>query len=91
MHEKANEKQEELEKTDEEVFREYIENLDLNPEDFDGEILDVGSGSRQFAKWARDHNVSSEIYSVEPVDEIINNKKIVREVAECFLIKIQKH
>lgn len=54
----------------EEVFKDYVEDLDLSPEDFEGVILDVGSGGGEFAKWAKDHQVSSDIYSLEPTDEI---------------------
>jgi len=43
-----------------------MECLDLKPEDFEGKILDVGSGEGGFARWAKDHNVSSELYCVEP-------------------------
>jgi ubiquinone/menaquinone biosynthesis C-methylase UbiE len=72
----------EQEKTDEEVFRAYVEDLNLKPEDFEGKILDIGSGSGGFAKWAKDHNVSSEIYSVEPFDKAINAPNTVRSYAD---------
>ncbi len=68
----------ELDKTDEEVFREYMNDLDLVPEDFDGKILDVGAGGAEFARWAKDNNVSSEIYSIEPSDEIKDSPKGVK-------------
>lgn len=55
-----------LDQTDEEVFRAYVEDLQLKPEDFNKKILDVGAGGGQFAKWARAHGVSNEIYSLEP-------------------------
>lgn len=76
------ESMQEQEKTDEEVFREYMEDLDLKPEDFSGKILDVGSGRGEFAKWAKEHNISSEIYSIEPFDKITNTPNAVRGRAE---------
>lgn len=60
--------------TDKEVFQHYIEDLRLTPEDFDKKILDVGAGSAQFAKWAKEHHVSSQIYSVEPQVERLTEK-----------------
>jgi ubiquinone/menaquinone biosynthesis C-methylase UbiE len=53
------------EKTDEEIFQSYVEDLRLSPEDFNKKILDVGAGSAQFAKWAKEHGVSSNITSLE--------------------------
>lgn len=55
----------EHEGTDEEVFQNYVVDLHLTPEDFEKSILDVGSGSGQFAKWARDHGVSRNIYGID--------------------------
>jgi ubiquinone/menaquinone biosynthesis C-methylase UbiE len=72
----------ELEKTDEEVFREYCQDLELSPEDFDKKILDIGAGGAKFAKWAKEHNVSSEIYSLEPYEELKEKTKAVRGLAE---------
>jgi ubiquinone/menaquinone biosynthesis C-methylase UbiE len=54
------------EETDEKVFQSYMEDLRLAPGDFNRKILDVGAGRAQFAKWANEHNISSQIYSVEP-------------------------
>jgi len=53
--------------SDKEVFQRYMEDLKLRPEDFEKKILDVGSGANKFAKWAKEHNVSSQIYSLEPL------------------------
>lgn len=64
--------------TDEEIFQQYMENLDLSPEDFDKKILDVGSGSGQFAKWAKEHHVSDQIYSLEPFQESEEKSKLAR-------------
>lgn len=60
--------------TDEEVFQAYMEDLRLTPEDFDKKILDVGAGAAQFATWAKEHRVSSEIYSLEPQKEYLAEK-----------------
>jgi ubiquinone/menaquinone biosynthesis C-methylase UbiE len=49
----------------EEAFQTYIESLELTPEDFNKKILDIGAGNGEFAKWAKDHNVSSDIYSLD--------------------------
>jgi len=51
--------------TDEEIFQQYVRDFHLQPEDFGKKILDVGSGSAQFAKWAREHAVSENIYSLD--------------------------
>lgn len=53
------------EEADEEAFQDYVENLQLHPEDFEKKILDIGAGSAKFAKWAKEHGVSSHIYSAE--------------------------
>jgi len=70
--------------TDEEVFQNYMEDLKLSPEDFDKKILDVGSGSSQFAKWAKEHNVNSQIFSLEPKQESQEKTKSVRGMAEAM-------
>lgn len=49
----------------EETFRNYVKDLELTPEDFDKKILDLGAANADFAKWAKEHNVSSEIYSLD--------------------------
>jgi ubiquinone/menaquinone biosynthesis C-methylase UbiE len=68
--------------TDEEVFRSYMEDLDLKPEDFKGKILDVGAGTAQFAKWARDHHVSDQIYSLDERGDRLHKEKSVVGRAE---------
>ncbi len=70
--------------TDEEVFQNYMEDLKLLPEDFEKRILDVGSGSSQFAKWAKDHHVSSQIFSLEPKQEPQEKTKSVLGKAEAI-------
>lgn len=72
------EHQKEHQKEDEEIFQQYMEGMDLKPEDFDKKILDVGSGSGKFAKWAKEHHVGSEICSVEPYQELQEKSKAVR-------------
>lgn len=74
-------------KTDEEVFQAYMQDLRLTPEDFDKKILDVGAGAAQFAKWAKEHGVSREIYSLEPQKEHIleKNKSVVARAEEIPL------
>lgn len=57
----------------EEVFKKYVEDLDLKPEDFKKKIVDVGSGSGEFAKWAKDNNISSEIFNIEPFEKFQKN------------------
>lgn len=51
-----------------------MEDLRLTPEDFSKKILDVGAGSAQFAKWAKEHDVSQEIYSLEPKEDYPEEK-----------------
>ena len=60
---------------EEKTFRQYIEDLKLNPEDFKKVILDVGAGEAHFAKWAKDHNISSQIYSLEPFQKMAEKEK----------------
>lgn len=75
------------EETDEETFRAYMESLDLHPEDFDKKILDVGSGSAKFARWAKDHRVSNTIYSLEPFKELTEKSKSVMAKADAIPFK----
>jgi len=70
------------EKNEEETFQEYFYDLQLNPEDFNKVILDVGAGDAYFAKWAKDHNVSSNIYSLEPVNKMAMKDKVILSTAE---------
>jgi hypothetical protein len=55
---------------EEKTFKEYVEDLGITPADFKKVILDVGAGEAHFAKWARDHNISSQIYSLEPREKM---------------------
>ena len=47
------------------TFDAYVESLDLTHEDFEKDILDVGSGFGDFATWARDHGLSTTIVSLD--------------------------
>lgn len=60
---------------EEEVFKGYFYDLELKPEDFNKIILDVGAGEAQFAKYAKDHNIGSQIYSLEPFQEMLEKEK----------------
>ncbi len=70
------------EKANKEVFKKYMKSLDLKPEDFDKKILDIGAGRTDFAKWAKDHNVSSEIYSIDPHQKPKEKEKSARTFAD---------
>lgn len=75
-------------KNDEEVFRTYMEDIRLTPEDFNKRILDVGAGTAQFAKWAREHEISNEIYSLESAKEhFVEKDKSVVARAETMPFK----
>lgn len=67
---------------EEETFKQYFYDLELKPEDFNKTILDVGAGEAQFAKYAKDHNISSQIYSLEPVQEMSEKEKSLVGYAE---------
>jgi ubiquinone/menaquinone biosynthesis C-methylase UbiE len=60
--------------TDEQAFQSYVEDLRLTPDDFEKRILDVGAGSAQFAKWAKEHGVSSNITSLEIRPGVLTEK-----------------
>jgi len=60
---------------EEETFKQYFYDLELKPEDFNKTILDVGAGEAQFAKYAKDHNICSQIYSLEPFQKILEKEK----------------
>lgn len=59
---------------DEKKFQLYVDDLRLKPEDFEKIILDVGAGDAGFAKWAKDNNISSQIYSLEPFQEMLEKE-----------------
>ncbi|MDP2668368.1 MAG: class I SAM-dependent methyltransferase [bacterium] len=62
----------------ERIFRGYMENLKLSPEDFNKKILDVGSGAGHFAKWAKEHGLSSNIFSVDKHNADSGTPNVVR-------------
>ncbi|MDP2676999.1 MAG: class I SAM-dependent methyltransferase [bacterium] len=70
--------------TDEEVFQKYVDDLRLSPEDFDKKILDMGAGIGQFSKWAREHRVSSQIYSMDKSTEFLQGENAVAGKAETL-------
>lgn len=71
------------ESTDEEIFQKYVEDLRLSPADFGKKILDIGAGSAQFAKWAREHGVNSQIYSIDQ-EAYTDEKNTVTGKAEAL-------
>lgn len=60
---------------EEEIFKQYVYDLKLKPEDFNKIILDIGAGDTSFAKWAKSNNISSLIYCLEPLKEISLEEK----------------
>jgi ubiquinone/menaquinone biosynthesis C-methylase UbiE len=70
-----------IENSEEETFKLYVKDLDLKPEDFKKSILDVGAGEAHFAKWAKDNNISSKIYSLDPFENMsLKEKSLVGDV-----------
>lgn len=67
---------------EEESFKDYVFDLNLKPEDFNKVILDVGAGQAHFAKYAKDHDISSQIYSLEPFEEMSVKEKTLVALAE---------
>jgi len=67
---------------EEETFNSYLYDLELKPEDFNKIILDVGAGEAQFAKYAKDNNIGSQIYSLEPFQEMLEKEKSLVGCAE---------
>lgn len=53
--------------TSEGIFERYRADLDLTDEDLKKKILDVGSGSARFAKYAEDQGISNQIFSLNKV------------------------
>ncbi|KKT42305.1 MAG: hypothetical protein UW30_C0001G0030 [Candidatus Giovannonibacteria bacterium GW2011_GWA2_44_13b] len=75
------------EKSKELMFREYMENLKLSPEDFEKTILDVGSAEGEFAMWAKEHGLSDKIYSLDSAAYQENADNMVRSRAEALPFK----
>lgn len=76
--------EEEVEKdfTTEENFNRYLKNLDLKLEDLNKNVLDIGSGSGDFARWAKEKGIESRIESIDP-----RAKEGVKAVAENIPFK----
>ncbi len=72
------------EENDIEEFERYLEDLQLSKEDLSKKILDVGGGSAQFAKWAKENNVNSNIFSLDPVANMQERTKGVQGQAEAI-------
>ncbi len=68
--------------TAEENFSRYLENLDLALEDLNKNILDIGSGSGDFARWAKENGIKSRIESIDP-----QAKEGIKAVAENIPFK----
>ncbi|MDP2668367.1 MAG: methyltransferase domain-containing protein [bacterium] len=65
----------------EQIFKEYLEDLKLTPEDLSKKILDVGSNDGEFAQWAKEHGVSNNIYSIDKFNMPHSDKGVVGEVS----------
>jgi len=73
--------------SDEEIFKNYLEDLKLKPENLDKKILDVGSASAQFGKWVNEHYGGSEVFSLDPKHESDKIIKRVKGGAEAIPFK----
>ena len=71
----------------EKEFESYVEDLQLTSEDFQKKILDVGSGSGLFAKWAKDKNINSNIFSLDPIIKKEERTKSVQAIAQAIPFK----
>lgn len=69
---------------DDATFQKYVEDLKLAPEDFEKKILDIGAGSARFSKWAREHGVSSQIYSLDRSHKSIKGENSIVGKAESL-------
>lgn len=83
-HQPDSAEQEPLNDEKEDIFHGYIEHLELSPEDLSKKILDVGSNTGEFAKWAKEHSVSSGIVSLDPQAIVKKSPQGVRGVAEAI-------
>jgi hypothetical protein len=66
----------------EEAFQYYLDDLGLMPGDVNKVILYVGVDNTYFARWIKDHNMSSQIYSLEPFHEMLETEKALVGFAE---------
>ncbi len=70
------------------TFEDYLEQLDLLPEDLKKKILDIGSGSEaSFAFGAKEKGLGNEIYSIDPRKGNLNSIKFVTGQAEFLPFK----
>ncbi|MBI2631083.1 methyltransferase domain-containing protein [Candidatus Nomurabacteria bacterium] len=68
-------------------FERYMRDLGLSKEDLSKKILDVGSNTGDFANWAKQNNVSGNIFSLEPWAISNERTKSVRARAEAIPFK----
>lgn len=67
----------------ERTFRAYLRDLNLKEKDLlNKKILDVGAGDCNFAKYAKDNNINSDIYSLDPDEKVLKNEKGIVGSAE---------
>lgn len=71
----------------EKEFQHYTDDLELTSEDFDKKILDIGAGNAKFAKWAKEHNISFRIYSIDRKKCMEEKTKAIRADAKTLPFK----
>ncbi len=52
---------------EERYFQDYVETLELTPEDFEKDILDIGGAEGAFAYYALQHGINDHIVTLEPM------------------------
>lgn len=68
-------------------FERYLDSLKLSDEDLKKTILDVGSHESTFADWAKRHNVSKNIFSLDPWFISRERTKAVQGMSEAIPFK----
>ena len=68
-------------------FERYLEGLQISREDLKGKVLDVGSNTGTFAKWAKENNVSGQIFSLDPWFVFEERTKAVQGIVEMIPFK----
>jgi hypothetical protein len=53
--------------SEEEYFQDYVETLELTPEDFEKDIIDIGGAEGSFAYYALEHGINDHIATLEPM------------------------
>ncbi len=66
------------------IYEGYVEELLLKPEDLDKKILDVGSGTAGFAKWANENHKNAQVFSLDPYDKFSERTKSAKAKAEAI-------